>query len=168
MFILDLLFFRGFTEIIWLIILALGVLAWLASLFISLYKTPLQVIGTLVIILSVYNLGMAANESKWQERIDKLEEQVKKNEDAAKVANEKLSTEINEKKKIAQQKQKEVIKYIDKFVDREVLKTVEGPERVRIEKVIEYVEKCPVPKEFIDAHNQAAQKPNGKVEGDKK
>lgn len=161
MFILDLLFFRGLTEIIWMLLLAGGFVIWMASFFLKAYKFPLQIVGTLVIILSVYNLGMAANEAKWQERVDQLEEQVKKSEDAARDANQQLGTAVAEKRKLAQEKQKEVVKYIDRIVDREVLKTVEGPERVRIERVIEYVEKCPVPKEFVDAHNQAAQRPQG-------
>ena len=48
-----------------------------------------------------------------------------------------------------------IIRYVDKFKDREVLKEVPGPERVKIEEVIKYVENCPVPKELIDIHNEA-------------
>jgi hypothetical protein len=32
---------------------------------------------------------------------------------------------------------------------------VEGPERVRVEEVIKYIENCPVPKEMLDIHNKA-------------
>jgi hypothetical protein len=38
---------------------------------------------------------------------------------------------------------------------------------VRIEEVIKYIEKCPVPKEIIDAHNAAALM-NKAAEGGKK
>jgi hypothetical protein len=33
---------------------------------------------------------------------------------------------------------------------------VQGPERVRIEEVIKYIENCPVPKELINIHDAAA------------
>ena len=76
-------------------------------------------------------------------------------------ANERLGQALEDKKTVIVEKGKEIVKYVDRFKDREVLKTVEGPERVKIEKVIEYVEKCPVPKELVDAHNQAAVPPTG-------
>ena len=38
--------------------------------------------------------------------------------------------------------------YITQYVDREVIKK---------EEIIKYIEKCPVPKEIIDIHNQAAE-----------
>ena len=47
-------------------------------------------------------------------------------------------------------------KYIDRYKDREVIKTLPGEERVRVEEVIKYVENCPVPKELLDIHNNAA------------
>ena len=37
-----------------------------------------------------------------------------------------------------------------------VLKEIPGPERIRVEEVIKYVERCPVPAELLDAHNRAA------------
>ena len=39
---------------------------------------------------------------------------------------------------------------------KEIIKEVQGPERVRIEEVIKYIESCPVPKEIINIHNDAA------------
>jgi c-di-AMP phosphodiesterase-like protein len=161
MFILDLLFFRGLTELIWILILVTGIVFWAASFIVKPYKLPLQIIGTLVIIVSVYNMGMAANEAKWQQRVDQLEEQVKRSEAESAAANQQLSSSINDKRRLLQENQKEVVKYIDRFIDREVLKTVEGPEREKMEKVIEYVENCTLPKELVDLHNQAAQRTVG-------
>ena len=60
------------------------------------------------------------------------------------------------KDKIIKEKGDEIVKYVDKIVTKEVLKEVQGPERVKIEEVIKYVENCPVPQEIIDIHNQAA------------
>lgn len=126
--------------------------------FISSYRIPISFIGFFTLMLSVWQLGAASNEEKWQNRIDEVRQQLESAKAESIAANEKLRKEQEEKAKIAEQKSKTVIQYVDKFRDREVLKTVEGPERIKIEKVIEYVEKCPVPKELLDAHNAAAKR----------
>ena len=157
----------------WTLVLWAGVLALLASYllgkipFVSQYKIPLRVGGVVATLIGVYFYGVIANEAKWQARVNELERQVKEAEAIGESANQKLGSALEENKKLAQQKGKEVVKYIDKWRTREVLKEVpvEGPERVRVEEVIKYVENCPVPKEFIDLHNQGAAKP---VKGDKK
>ena len=46
----------------------------------------------------------------------------------------------------------------------DTLHTLENIDSVMLEEVIKYVETCPVPKELIDIHNQAA----GMNKGDKK
>lgn len=109
-------------------------------------------------MLSIWQLGAASNEAKWQERIKEVQAQLDAAKAESAAINDKLKAEQAEKAKIAEQKSRTVVQYVDKFRDREVLKTVEGPERVKIEKVIEYVEKCPVPKELLDAHNAAAKR----------
>lgn len=151
----------------WTLVLWGGVLALVASYilgkipFVSQYKIPLRVGGVIATIVGVYFYGVIANEAKWQARVDELERQVKEAEAEGEAANEKLGQALAEKKTVVVEKGKETIKYIDKFRDREVLKTIEGPERIKIEKVIEYVERCPVPEELIKAHNQAAGAPKG-------
>ena len=93
--------------------------------------------------------------------------QMKSAEEQAKQTNENIKTEVVEKTKVIKEKGDTIVKYIDRYKDREVLKEVPGPERVRVEEIIKYVETCPVPKEFIDAHNDAARL-NKKPEGEKK
>ena len=85
-----------------------------------------------------------------------MKEKVKIAEEQAKQKNVEIQEKIVYKDKIIKEKGQEIIKYVDKFVDREVLKTIEGPEKVKVEEVIKYVENCPVPKELLDIHNQAA------------
>lgn len=126
--------------------------------FITNIRVPLTFVGFFSLMLSVWQLGAASNEEKWQKRIDEVKIQLEVAKKESEDATAKLKKEQEEKARIAEQKSKTVIQYVDKFRDREVLKTVEGPERVKIEKVIEYVEKCPVPKELLDAHNAAAKR----------
>jgi hypothetical protein len=148
----------------WTLILILGVLgilsAWVLKFipFINTYRLPIQVGSVLALLIGVYFQGVIANEAKWQAELTRLEEAVKIGEEEARKLNEQLSAEISSKKSIQEVKTKEIIRYIDKWQTKEILKEVpvEGPERIRIEEVIKYIENCPVPKEFIDVHNDAA------------
>jgi hypothetical protein len=157
----------------WTLVLWSGILALAASYLlgklpiVSQYKIPLRVGGVIAVVVGVYFYGVIANEAKWQARVTELEKQVKEAEVQGQTANQQLGQALEEKKQTVQQKTREVIKYVDKWRTKEILKEVpvEGPERVRVEEVIKYVENCPVPKEFIDLHNQGTAKP---VKGDKK
>lgn len=157
----------------WTLVLWAGVLAIIASYFlgkiplVSQYKLPLRVGGVIATVIGVYFYGVIANEAKWQARVEELQRQVKEAEAEGESANQKLGQVLEEKKQTVQQKTKEIVKYVDKWRTKEILKEVpvEGPERVRVEEVIKYVENCPVPKEFIDLHNQGTGKPS---KGDKK
>ena len=157
----------------WTLVLWAGVLSLVASYilgkipFVAQYRIPLRVGGVVATLIGVYFYGVIANEAKWQARVEELQRQVKEAELEGESANQKLGAALEENKKLVQQKGKEVVKYVDKWRTKEILKEVpvEGPERVRVEEVIKYVENCPVPKEFIDLHNQGAAKP---AKGDKK
>lgn len=157
----------------WTLVLWAGVLSVTASYilgkipFVSQYKIPLRVGGVVATLIGVYFCGVIANEAKWQARVEELQRQVKEAEAEGESANQKLGQVLEEKKQTVQQKTKEIVKYVDKWRTKEILKEVpvEGPERVRVEEVVKYVENCPVPKEFIDLHNQGAAKTN---KGDKK
>lgn len=146
----------------WTLILILGIVGILASWllrrlpFISSYSLPIKITSVVFLLLGVYFQGVIANEEKWQAEMKKLEEQVKTAEAQSADANKKLTAALDEKKQLAAQKNREIVKYIDRWQTKEVLKEVQGPERVRVEQVIQYIENCPVPKEMIDIHNDAA------------
>ena len=155
----------------WTLVLWAGVLAIVASYilgkipFVAQYKMPLRVGGVVATLVGVYFYGVIANEAKWQARVTELEIKVKTAEAASAETNTKLTEAIAENKKLNEKKNKEVLVYIDTWRTRKILKEVEGPERIRVEEVIKYIEQCPVPKEMLDIHNKGADKP---VKGDKK
>lgn len=91
MLILDYIFFKGLTEFIWYAALAGGFAAWLASHFLGLYRLPLQAIGIVAMVLSIYNLGMAHNEAKWDAKLDEARQQVKEAEAETEHLNERLA-----------------------------------------------------------------------------
>jgi hypothetical protein len=156
-------------DIFWTMVVVSGILAILASYFlgklafVSQYKLPLRIGGVLALLVGIYAQGIIANEALWQARTEELKKQVATAEEAAKTANTELSSAIDEKRKVEEKKTKEVVKYIDKWKTKEILTEVAGPERVRVEEVIKYIENCPVPKEMLEIHNKGAQR-----SGDKK
>jgi hypothetical protein len=80
----------------------------------------------------------------WRDKVSKLEEQVKIAEQKSQETNTIIEEKVIEKTKVIKGK----TEYITQYVDREVIKK---------EEIIKYIEKCPVPKEIIDIHNQAAE-----------
>lgn len=158
----------AFLEAIIYGILGLGFLATLISLvFINpLLKLIPGIAGTyrfvqlasvLLFLIGVYLWGGYSTEMRWRERVNEMQDRVRVAEAQAVAANRAISENVNQANVKVIEKTRTVTQYIDKIVNRDVLKEVPGPERIKIEKVIEYVEKCPVPQELIDLHNQAAQ-----------
>jgi low affinity Fe/Cu permease len=147
----------------WTMVLIAGVLGILASWvlkfipFVSTYRLPIQVGSIIALLIGVYFQGVIANETKWQNEIAALQ---KKIDEAAVKSNETnivVQEKVVTKTKVIKEKGQEIIKYIDKWNTKEIIKEVEGPERIRREEVIKYIENCPVPKEMIDIHNQATE-----------
>jgi hypothetical protein len=127
----------------WILALVGGVAAYGCAGFFPIQKMALRVGGAIAVVLSIWMLGAASNEAKWEARVKELEEKVA----AAEAVSRQENVVIQEK--IV--KQKEFIKgkteYITKYIDKEIIKN---------EEVIKYIEKCPVPQPIIDAHNAAA------------
>jgi gas vesicle protein len=151
----------------WTLVLWTGLLALVSSYslgkipLVSQYKIPLRVSGVVATTIGIYFYGVIANEAKWQARVKELEQKVLVAEAEGNSANQKLASTLEQNKQLAKEKGQAVIKYIDKWRTKEIVKEVQGEERIRVEEVIKYVENCPVPKEFIDIHNQAAERPKG-------
>jgi hypothetical protein len=143
----------------WAIIVAgiTGVLAgWLGKWipFYGNYIKILQPVGVVLLVLGVWLRGGYAVEMAWREKVANLEAQVKIAEQKSQETNTVIEKQVVEKTKIIKGK----TEYITQYLDREVVKK---------EEIIKYIEQCPVPKEIIDVHNQAAEM-NKSAEGPKK
>ena len=141
-------------------ILALGILAILASMFlkvipfISNYYIPMRVVGFVLFVFGVYFEGQIANEAGWIARVKEMEAKIAVAEAKSKEVNVQIEEKVITKTKVVKEKGDEIIKYID----RELIKNNE---------IIKYVENCPIPKEVIELHNAAAIM-NEASKGDKK
>lgn len=145
------------------IIFGLGILGTIAGFvlgfipFVKTYKLAIQVISLIVLVFGVYLEGGLADYKEWQLKVAELEAKLAKSETRSSEKNIEIQEKIVEKTKIVKEKGRDIIKYVDRWNTKEVIKEVEGPERVRREEVIKYIENCPVPKEMIDIHNQATE-----------
>jgi hypothetical protein len=131
-------------------IFGLGILGTIAGFvlgfipFIKTYRLAIQIISLVVLVFGVYLEGGLADYKEWELRVKEMEAKVAKAEAESANKNVEIQEKIVTKTKVIREKGKDIIKYIDKEV-------------VKKEEVIKYVENCPVPKEIIDLHNQAAE-----------
>ena len=142
----------------WLIIAAgvTGVLAgWLGKWipFYGNYVKILQPVGIVLLVLGVWLRGGYDTEMSWRAKVAEAEARVAVAEQQSKETNTVIEQKVVEKTKVIKGK----TEYITQYLDREVVKK---------EEIIKYIEQCPVPKEIIDIHNQAAEM-NKAAEGKK-
>ena len=143
----------------WAIIAAgiTGVLAgWLGKWipFYGNYVKVLQPVGIVLLVAGVWLRGGYDTEMTWRAKVAEAEARVAAAEQKSQETNTVIQEKIVEKTKVIKGK----TEYITQYLDREVVKK---------EEIIKYIEQCPVPKEIIDIHNQAAEM-NKAAEGTKK
>lgn len=144
-------------------IFAAGVLGLIAGFFLGFipfvktYKLAIQVVSILVFTLGVYLEGGLADNREWQLRVKEMEAKVAAAEAKALEKNIEIQEKIVTKTQVVREKGKDIVKYVDRIVNKEILKEVQGPEREKLVEVIKYIDNCPVPQELIDVHNAAAQ-----------
>jgi len=125
----------------------IGLLATYVMKFIPLvyvYRTPIQAVSVILIALGTYMSGAISNEEAWQARVKEMEEKVAAAEVHSKEENIKIVEKVVNKTQIIRTRGDDIVKY----VDREVVKydTKFAPGGI-----------CEIPKEFIKAHNDAAE-----------
>ncbi len=143
----------------WAIIVAglTGVLAgWLGRWipFYGNYVKVLKPVGIVLLVLGVWLRGGYDVEMAHRDRVAEMQKKVDEAQALSAAANRMTAEQVETKVKVVKGK----TEYITKYVDREVVKK---------EEIIKYIEQCPVPKEIIDIHNQAAEM-NKAAEGAKK
>lgn len=126
------------------VVLLAGVLGFLSTYLIKyipipqiyIYKTPIQIVSVLAIVLGTFMSGAIYDNNAWLARVKEMEEKVAKAEQESKEANDKINEMVdNTKEKIVE---KQVV--LKQYVDREIVK---------------YDNTCTIPKEFIDVYNKA-------------
>ena len=145
------------------IIFGLGILGTIAGFvlgfipFVKTYQFAIQICSIIVLVIGVYLEGGLADYKEWELKVKEMEAKVAKAEAQSANKNTEIQEKVVEKTKVIREKGRDIIKYVDRWNTKEVIKEVEGPERIRREEVIKYIENCPVPKEMINIHNQATE-----------
>jgi hypothetical protein len=114
--------------------------------FLYVYKTPIQLGSIAAIVIGTFMAGAIYDNDAWEARVKEMEEKVAAAEVQSKEENIKIVEKVVNKVQIVKTRGQDIVKY----VDREVVKydTKFAPGGI-----------CEIPKEFIKAHNDAAEAP---------
>lgn len=130
--------------------LVVGVLGTLAGFvlgmipFIKTYIIPIRIISLLVLSLALYLEGGLADYKAWELKVKEVEAKLAEAEAKSAQENVKIVEKVVVKTQIVKKRGADVIKY----VDREIVKYDEKFAKGGV---------CEIPKEFIKAHNDAAE-----------
>jgi hypothetical protein len=127
----------------------LGIIAGFLLAFIPVvnkYKLPIQVISLLMFAFGLYMEGAMSNEEVWQLRVKDVEAKLSKAEAESAKENTKIVTKIVTQKEYIKTRGRDIVQYVDKEIVKYDSKFAAGGV-------------CEIPKEFIKAHNDAAQEP---------
>jgi uncharacterized protein YacL len=127
-------------------ILVLGVVGLLLTYFLKfipipalfVYRTPIQIVSVIMMVVGVYMAGSIANEEAWLAKVREVEAKLAEAEVKAAQETVKIVERVVVQNRVVREKGQNIIQY----VDREVVK---------------YDNKCEIPTTFIDVLNKAAE-----------
>jgi len=114
--------------------------------FVYVYRTPIQAVSVLAIAIGTYMSGAISNEEAWQARVKEMEAKVAAAEAESQKENVKIVEKVVTKTQIVRTRGEDIVKYVDKEIVKYDTKFLPGGV-------------CEIPKEFIKAHNDAAEAP---------
>jgi hypothetical protein len=103
------------------------------------YHLAFQVVSAILLIAGIYFKGGYSVEMQWRERVTELEAKLKVAEEKSAQVNTVVQEKVITKTKVVREKADTIIQYVDRPV------------------VSDFDKKCPIPKEVIDIHNEAAE-----------
>jgi len=122
-------------------ILLAGVIGLIVGRFIPpMYKTAVQAASLVAFVFGTFMSGAIYDNDAWVARVDEMKAKVAEAEAKGKEETVKIETKVVTKTQVIKQKA-EVVK---QYIDREITK---------------YDNTCVIPKEFVKAHNDAAEVP---------
>ena len=104
-----------------------------------LYRTPIQIVSVIMIVIGVYMAGSIANNEAWEAKVKEVESKLAEAEAKGAIETVKIVEKVVVQQKIIKEKGKDIVQY----VDREVVK---------------FDNKCEIPPAFVEVHNKAAEK----------
>jgi len=114
--------------------------------FVYMYRTPIQAVSVLAIAIGTYMSGAISNEEAWQARVKEMEAKVAAAQVESLKENVKIVEKVVKKTEYIKTRGQDIVKYVDKEIVKYDTKFLPGGV-------------CEIPKEFIKAHNNAAEAP---------
>lgn len=106
--------------------------------FVGTYRKQLQLLGIVLVVTAVWYEGGIAKDKEYRQRIADLKAKVEIAEAKSQVVNTVIEERIVYRDRIIKQKAETIIKYIDRPA------------------LVEFDKTCPLPKDAIEVHNEAA------------
>lgn len=132
--------------IFYYILFGAGIGLLIAKFLPKYYKEIVGTTSAITFAFGLFMVGAISNEEVWQARVKEMEAKVAEAEVQSAKENIKLVEKIVTKTQIVKQKGQDIVKYIDKEIVKYDTKFLPGGQ-------------CEIPKEFIEAHNRAAEAP---------
>lgn len=134
--------FKILPDWIWGLALLSGILAFLLSYLpqAKLYALPLKIVGGMVVAATIFIFGMLYCDNTWKQAAQELQARVDVAEAKSQTVNETIKEKVVYKTQVITKRGSDNVQ----FIDREVVK---------------YDTTCVLPKEFVQAHNRAAEQP---------
>lgn len=134
--------------VLWIVgsLFAIGIVGLVATFFmrfipfVYVYRSPIQILSILLLLLSTFSAGWVLNERLWNAKVEEFQIKVAKAEKESTELNNKLAETTKQTQKVIKERGETIIQYVEK-------------------EVVKYNDKCEIPKEFNQAHNKAAEQP---------
>lgn len=131
---------------IFYVILLMGLVGFLITYLLKfipipalyMYRTPIQLVSVIFMVIGVYMSGSIANNEAWEAKVKEVQAKLAEAEAQSAKETIKIVEKVVVQEKIIRQRGQDIVTY----VDREVVK---------------YDNKCEIPPPFVDALNKAAE-----------
>ncbi len=135
------LLFKIFPDWLFYLVPITGLIGLLLSQFLPniAYAKLLKITSAVLLLAGIYFVGGVHTNQGWQQAAQELENKVKVMEAESKTTNAEIETKVVIKTQVVKQRGETVVKYIDR-------------------EVVKIDERCTIPPEFVNVHNQAATK----------
>jgi len=114
--------------------------------FVYVYRTPIQAVSVLAIVIGTYMSGAISNEEAWQAKVKEMEAKVAAAEVKSAKENIKIVEKVVKKTEYITRRGQDIIQYVDK-------------EMAKYDDRFKPGGQCELPKEFIKAINSASEAP---------
>ena len=135
------------------ILLLIGIVLTVAGFFIQRipfplpwqYQLPFKIAGVLLLVAGVYFRGGYGVEMAWRERVAEVEAKLKVAEAESARETVRIETRVVTKTQLIRERGADIVQYIDREIVKYDTKFAPGGQ-------------CEIPREFVRAHNDAAER----------